>query len=331
MQIGVLGAGQVGGSILLALRQRVPEVTAVAWDADEATRAHLRTAGIHVVEPAALVACDVLVLALPTPAARTWLADPPSGCTALVTDACSVKGALARVADGGLRYIGGHPMAGTEGAGWASARAEMFTGAPWALVLDDPAPAARDWLTVAGLLLGIGARVVPVTAAAHDAAVGIASHVPHVLTAAYGQALAEVGDDLALVLGASSFDDFTRLSASPGARTADLLWENRPAVLAHLAALRSSLGRIEATLLADDPGLFAASFTRAGEPRRRREAVRARLAEPPALLWAGSAEDCCGWLREQGQAAVVLAEIEPRRAVLGGDGPVTMHGWRIRP
>lgn len=332
MRIGVLGTGQVGGSILLGLRA-LPHVTVSAWDADPATRSLLIAAGVDVADPADLLTCDVLVLALPTPAALAWLADPPPGCTALVTDACSVTGALAAAAHPRLRHVGGHPMAGTEGSGWTSARSDMFTGAPWALVVDDPALVAQDWLDVAGLVTGLGARVIPVGAQAHDEAVGLVSHLPHVLTAAYGDTLTRAEDDLALVLGASSFDDFTRVSTSPGQRTADLLWHNRAAVRAWVAAFRESLDRVERTLDEVDGAAFAGLFTQAGAARRRRDARRQRWCEPATPVFRGQPADCLGWLRAQGPGSVAIAHIEDA----GAAGPagaarnreIALWGWRF--
>lgn len=328
MHVGVLGTGQVGGSIVLGLRA-LSHVRTSAWDADEATRGQLMAAGVAVADPEDLIGCDVLVLALPTPVALDWLTNPPAGCTAIVTDACSVTGALAAAAHPRLRYIGGHPMAGTEGSGWASARAEMFTGAPWALVVDNPELAAEDWLTVAQLVTALGARAVPVGAAGHDLAVGLVSHLPHVLTAAYGDALTRVGDDLALLLGATSFDDFTRVSASPGQRTADLLWHNREAVRAWAAAFRESLDRVERTLDEGDSAAFARLFTDAGAGRRRRDARRKQLVEEPVELIRASPADCLRWLRAHSTGSVAIGSIEEIRGTVATE--VTLRGWRFDP
>ncbi len=101
---------------------------------------------------------------------------------ALVTDAGSTKCEIVDLARGSLRrcqFLGGHPMAGKETRGAASADAGLFQGRTWVLTPDEPAeletPAARDFR---GWLERIGARVVVLDSDEHDRVVSLTSHLP---------------------------------------------------------------------------------------------------------------------------------------------------------
>jgi prephenate dehydrogenase len=128
-----------------------------------------------------------------------------------------------------------------------------------------------DWVTLAGLLTTVGARVVPTTAAEHDRAVAAISHVPHLLAAALAEHAA--ADPLALTLGAGSFRDGTRVAAGPPALTAAMCGGNAAAVRAALDAVVHSLGTARDALDAPDPIDALGSWLRPG--------AAARAAWPP--------------------------------------------------
>ena len=118
-----------------------------------------------------------------------------------------VSAALEAAAARGLLTVGGHPIAGNEGRGFAAARAGLFDGAPFALcAVGGAIPAlARE------LVADLGARVVEVEAGAHDRALARTSHLPYLLACA----LREVGEGFArLGLSGPGFRDMTRLAAS---------------------------------------------------------------------------------------------------------------------
>jgi prephenate dehydrogenase len=141
----------------------------------------------------------------------------------------------------GRRYVGGHPMCGTERSGHEATDPDLFTGARWAVCLEPHTDLAR-WLRVAEVALAAGAEVVPVTAQEHDAAVAAISHVPHLLAAALAAAAADAGP-LALNLAAGSFRDATRVAGSdPGFVTA-MVEGNAGPVAAALDRVRGQLDR----------------------------------------------------------------------------------------
>ena len=113
----------------------------------------------------------LVVLAAPVTAFRALLEQinhrtPRS----LLTDVASVKGPVAKsVAELApqARFVGSHPMAGTQHSGWAAGSADLFTGAAWVTCMDEDTDAAT-WIPVAKLALALGSQVVPIEAAAHD-------------------------------------------------------------------------------------------------------------------------------------------------------------------
>jgi prephenate dehydrogenase len=273
--VGVVGLGQLGGSLAAALVAAGREVT--GWDVDPAARDAAAARGVRI----AREFTGVVVLAVPLPAMAGALAGLEVDPDATVTDLGSVKApVLAELGPVlGARYVGGHPMCGTERSGHEATDPGLFAGARWALCLE-PGTELPRWLRVAEVALAVGAEVVPATAAEHDDAVAAVSHVPHLLAAALAAAAGEAGP-LALALAAGSFRDGTRVIGSdPGFVTAMVQGNAGPTTAA--------LARVMAQLTRPWPELVAAGHAvRAGGPAGRRP-VRVPL-ERAALLALGRA------------------------------------------
>lgn len=269
MDIAVIGLGLIGGSLLRALSARGHRL--LAYDADPATRATVRTAAALVragvrwqvtssVRDAA-AGSELTVLAVPLPAVRSVLDElAGAGYPGLVTDVTSVKGAVRDLVAAATRaaharpygFVGGHPMAGRETSGFAAADPDLFSGAAWALCLEADT-SLTDWLDLAALVTSLGARAVPTTADAHDQAVAVVSHVPHLLAAG----LAAAADDpLARTLGAGSFADGTRVAGTRPDLVAAMCGGNADAVRAALDRVLASLRSAREAL--DDPEPIAA-------------------------------------------------------------------------
>jgi prephenate dehydrogenase len=272
--VAVVGLGQLGGSLAAALAAGGRAVA--GWDTDPAAREAAAARGVVVTQELS----GVVVLAVPLPAMATALDGLTLAPDATVTDLGSVKGPV--LADLGKRYggrfVGGHPMCGTERSGFAAADPALFTGARWAVCLDEGTELPR-WLRVAELALTVGAEVVPTTSAEHDAAVAAVSHVPHLLAAALAAAAGEAGP-LALALGAGSFRDGTRVAASDPSFVTAMVEGNAGPVGAALDRVRRELDR-------PWPDLIAAGHAVRARPERRRD-VRVPL-DRTALLDLGRA------------------------------------------
>ncbi len=232
--IAILGLGQVGGSIGLGLGTK-PGWRRAGFDLDPAVSARALAAGAidrraESVEDACRDA-DLAVVAVPVDEipgvlAAAAAALPPG---AALTDTGSARAgssaAVARARTLGVHAIGGHPLAGNEGRGFESARADLFAGERWVLCPEDraaagtgedrrsreelaPAPAPRAALA---MIEALGARVVFASPEAHDAALARTSHLPYLLA----RALRAAGGpaDRAGLAG-PAFRGMTRVAAS---------------------------------------------------------------------------------------------------------------------
>ena len=266
VNVAVIGMGLIGGSLLRALASAGHWV--IGYDLDPATRAMARTGAAQApresrwqVAPSigdAVASVDLVVLAVPLTAVALVLDQVAgAGYTGLVTDVVSVKQPVRdlvsrRLRAGGLRlagYVGGHPMAGRETAGFAAGDPALFHGCAWVLCLDEET-SLDDWLALARLFTGIGARIVPTTAEDHDRVVATVSHVPHLLAAALASA---VSDPLAATLAAGSFRDGTRVAASAPDLVAAMTGGNAGPVLDALDAVMDRLDEVREALESDEP------------------------------------------------------------------------------
>jgi len=272
--VAVVGLGQLGGSLAAALVDAGREVS--GWDVDPAAREAAAARGVTITQELS----GVVVLAVPLPATGTALEGLTIHPDATITDLGSVKVPVvaelgARL---GKRFVGGHPMCGTERSGHEATDPALFAGARWALCVEPGTELAR-WLRVAEVALAAGAEVVPVTAAEHDDAVAAVSHVPHLLAAALAAAAGDAGP-LALALAAGSFVSGTRVIGSDPAFVTAMVEGNAVPTADALARVRAQLDR-------PWPELIAAGHAVATRSTQRR-AVRVPL-ERAALLAVGRA------------------------------------------
>jgi prephenate dehydrogenase len=272
--VGVVGLGQLGGSLAAALVAADRPVS--GWDVDPAARDAAAARGVRITRELS----GVVVLAVPLPAMATALDELAVAADATVTDLGSVKRPVLETlgTSFGARYVGGHPMCGTERSGHAAVDPDLFSGARWAVCLE-PGTELSRWLRVAEVAMVVGAEVVPVTAAEHDDAVAAISHVPHLLAAALAAAAGQAGP-LALALAAGSFRDGTRVIGSdPAFVTAMVEGNARPTA--------EALTRVQEQLTRPWPDLVAAGHVVATRQQGRRT-VRVPL-DRTALLALGRA------------------------------------------
>lgn len=281
MQIGVVGLGLMGGSLLRRLAAPGGRSSCAGWDADAETRAGAATAGLSVAASLQELAgdSDVLFVAVPLPelgSVFTQVADAAEPGR-IVSDLTSVKQPVREAAAAyGFTFVGGHPMAGTEESGFAASHAELLAGAAWVLTLDEETDLAA-WLAVAGVITTLGCRVVPTTSPEHDRAVARVSHLPHLVAAAL--TLAGAGDPLALALAAGSFRDATRVAGTRPELTAAMCAGNAAALDVELLALAARLE--EARQALRDPDRLIAWFASAARVRGAWPPVTDAVSEVP--------------------------------------------------
>ncbi|MGA2521506.1 MAG: prephenate dehydrogenase [Acidimicrobiales bacterium] len=276
----VVGTGLIGGSIGLALRARGWHVTGADRHPASAQRA-LELGALDAVgeDPEAeitFVATPVGAVEAEALAALRRVVRPD----AVVTDVAGVKAPLvAAVPD--PRFVGGHPMAGSEQVGVEGADADLFVGATWVLTpttSTDPGAFAR-LRTVVGSL---GAEVVALPPEQHDTLVAMVSHVPH-LTAA---TLMNLADDRStehaalLRLAAGGFRDMTRIAAGEPAIWPDVCAQNAAAIVATFDALLGELTTMRDRVASADRSGLLEVLGRAALARR---SLPARAVRPERL------------------------------------------------
>lgn len=288
----VVGLGLIGGSVAAAARRAggVEHVRAV--DADPASCAYALEHGLadEACAPDDAIAADwfgadasdLVLLGTPVPATIEWLQRLAElGYAGIVTDVSSTKRAVVEAAGSALalaaergtvpyRFVGGHPMAGSERSGVAAARETLFDGAYYILTPTDHTD-MEAYRTVHAFVSTLGARVISVDAAAHDDAVAIVSHVPHV-TAAALVALAstragEAGADL-LRLAAGGFKDMTRIAAGSADLWTGICLDNAVALTAGIDRLQDVLAGFRHAVAAGDAPAVRSWLAEAAEVRR---------------------------------------------------------------
>lgn len=256
MRVAILGFGLIGGSLARALAE-APDREAwsvVAWSrSGDGPRQAAADAVIEaaVASPAeALDGAQLVVLAAPPTATLGLIARLGAGLQAalepeaVVTDVASTKGAIvAAAADRGLRFVGGHPMAGRETSGYAAADPDLFRDRPWVVVPTDAGDQAAI-VAVETLAVATGARPIRMDAAEHDAAVAAISHLPLVVAAALVESVAGAGRAegewaSARQLAATGWRDMTRLARGDVTMGAGIAATNAPAIAARLHAFRA--------------------------------------------------------------------------------------------
>lgn len=290
-RVALLGTGLIGGSIGLRLRRARPATEVVGFDTNaSAARAALDrdavTATSHSPEDA-VEGADLIVLAAPVEQASLLCRaiDSAVSESGVVTDVGSAKASI--VAEGerafGERFVGGHPMAGSERHGIEAADERLFEGAWWILT-----PTARTspeaYGTVSDLVAGLGATTVAVDPAEHDALVARLSHLPQLVASALVEVAAGAGDREALLgLAASGFRDVTRIAASHPDLWVEIIRANRGPVLDALEGLEGRLVGLS-TVIEDGRWEELASFFDRARSARMDLFAKPDLAGDPVTL-----------------------------------------------
>jgi prephenate dehydrogenase len=267
MRVAFLGLGLIGGSIARALKAAPGgEWSTTAWTPrGVGPRAALDAGAIDDAAgtlEGAVDGADLVVLAAPPTeclALLDELAGPVAaflGPDAVVTDTASTKAVIVHHATTlGLRFVGGHPMAGRETTGFGAADPALFRERPWVVV---PGRADTDAVArVESLAKACGANPFTLDARAHDAYVAAISHMPLIVSAAIVEAVAGTGPQprhdwaWAEALAAGGWDSMTRLARGDATMGAGIAATNPEAITSRLRDVRAALDEWIALLEAD--------------------------------------------------------------------------------
>ena len=273
-RLAVIGVGLIGGSFALALRRAGVVGRIIGVDTDIDNLVHARSLGIidEIADNAvsAVSGADVVFISVPVCAIASVVRDIspalPAGC--IVTDGGSVKAAIVSQCDSlmppGCRFVGGHPIAGTEHSGAAAAFPGLFTGKRCVLTPGLTAdPAAIE--TVSRLWTAAGADVSSMEAGHHDRIFAEISHLPHAIayTLVHAVGTADVEGENVLSYTAGGFRDFTRIASSDPVMWRDIALMNRVALLASIDGFSASLAELRRRIDNSDQAGLTEFFTTA--------------------------------------------------------------------
>lgn len=247
--VHIIGTGLIGGSVGLALRAQGWRASGIDADPAVAERA-VELGAIDRIGPDP--DADLTVVAVPVGAIPELALEALHSGTGAVTDVGSTKLDICRAVDD-ARFVGGHPMAGSELDGIVGARAGMFDGAMW--VLTPTATTDQDaFAVVRSAVRAMGAETIALDPRTHDQLVAQVSHVPH-LTAASLMVLADdsaVEHRALLRLAAGGFRDMTRISAGRPTIWPDICMANKTAIVNGLDRLIGALDTVRQQVEAGD-------------------------------------------------------------------------------
>lgn len=277
----VVGTGLIGGSIALGLRRRGWHVSGL--DADEGQlRAALEA---QVIDTAGDdLQAEVVFIAVPaaavSPIVRRVLGDERRRSDVVVSDVSGVKTTIVDEADH-PRFIGGHPMAGSEQMGLRGADPDLFEGAVWVLT-PTAATDLEAFNRVKSVVMSLGADVLVLSAADHDRLVAVVSHVPHLVAATLMNAATDDAeqDGALLRLAAGGFRDMTRVAAGQPEIWPDICAENAAAIVRALDGLLADLAAMRDRVADLDRDALLSTLRKASAARRN---LPARAVRPDHL------------------------------------------------
>lgn len=255
---GFIGLGLIGGSIAKALRNVYPDCRIVVSTrstatSDAALADHVADERIEINDPA-LGDCNYVFLCAPVESNNALLSDiaPYIGDNTVITDVGSVKSPiLDEIKSQGLesRFIGGHPMAGSERYGYANSDPSILENAYYILAPTGSVPQNRvDELR--DIVGSIGAIPLILDAASHDYVTGAISHLPHVISAALVNLVHDEDspDAIMKTVAAGGFKDITRISSSSPDIWQQICMTNKTNIVTLLDRYIESLKNIRADI-----------------------------------------------------------------------------------
>ncbi|KRM58781.1 prephenate dehydrogenase [Secundilactobacillus malefermentans] len=256
-QLMIVGLGEMGGSLAASLKAKKVAVDITGVDQNQQSL----TVGLSKgwIDQAGTLAdaseMDFIVLATPVTIIRQTLAQlakQPLKSTVVVTDLGSTKGQITQIGDQlGARFIGGHPMIGSQKAGIEAADAKLLVGCQYFLTPTTPTVAMVKWQT---LLTPLQISWHIMSPANHDQMMATLSDLPHVVAATLAVTASETFQDDAskFKLAAGGFKDTTRIGAADPTMWRDILLSNQESTLAEIDHFQTKLAKLREAIAAND-------------------------------------------------------------------------------
>jgi len=262
--ITIIGLGLIGGSLCKAVRRVFPNTTLIGVDNSniEEAREHLGLEHVfasHDVK-AACSAADLVVLATPVQAALGLMEEVAQATKSgtIISDVCSLKREIMQKAEllftgeNGI-FIGGHPMAGAETAGFQSSTPFLFENAIHVLT-PTRACSEKEIVRVGDFFIALGAHCVKLDAISHDHIAATVSHLPQLLAVSLMLHVSKKHEEnpLYMKMAAGGFRDMTRIASSPFTIWRDICAGNKEIIAAEIDAFIEGLQDTKKSLLQDN-------------------------------------------------------------------------------
>lgn len=273
--VAIIGVGLLGGSLALAMKARNLADTVRGVGRNPETLDQAIALGIidsALQDPVeACRGADLVVVCTPAAGVPAILDAIRPACapSALITDVASTKAVIcahaARTWPAPSRFVGSHPMAGSEKSGPEFATPSLYEGC---VTIVDASPSVADARAqVTALWEAVGARVMPLEPGRHDALVARTSHIPHIVAGCIARLAAAAGDVLPAV--GSGFRDVTRIADGRPELWRDICLTNTAAIAEGLDALMRDLGGVRRMVDEGQAGALEAFFQEAREARAK--------------------------------------------------------------
>ncbi len=259
--IAIVGLGLIGGSVAKDVRRLGLAQQILGYDNNEEYHKEIKSGKLadylSDVPDKKLAEAELVLLAVPVKAFNEVLPAilPNISSTAILTDTGSVKSPLLNMMCAHeyeeIRFVGGHPIAGSEHFGPGAAQHNLFFGKR--CILTPGEKTDKDWiLVVRRLWESLGAKVSEMDAESHDQMFASVSHLPHLLAYACIQAIANTETQEALVHSGAGLKDFSRIASSSPQMWADIFLENQDNLLPRVAAFNEVLSELEEKIKKND-------------------------------------------------------------------------------
>ena len=259
--IAIVGLGLIGGSVAKAVRSLGLARQIFGYDNNEEYHKEIKSRKLadylSDVPDKKLAQAELVLLAVPVKSFKEVLPNIITNISskAILTDTGSVKSPLLKMMCSPkykkIRFVGGHPIAGSENFGPAAANQDLFYGKRCILTPEEKTD--KDLIQVVRRFWeSLGAKVSEMDAESHDQMFASVSHLPHILAYACIQAISNTDSQEVLGHSGAGLKDFSRIASSSPQMWADIFLENKENLLPRVAAFNEVLSALEETIKKND-------------------------------------------------------------------------------
>lgn len=310
LKIGVIGLGLIGGSIARALTKKCKVMEVLAYDMNHESLINAYNDGSITYACKAIKemdACDLIFLCVPYDSAPAILTELSLFYKGIITDVISTKEKISNYILANhpeMRYVGGHPMAGSEKVGYSASNENLFENAPYILCRNVDATLIekesegsnnandnkkfsseinplfstknrfdiiknhpRDFELVKSLVVKMSAIPIEMSPREHDKAVGLISHLPHVVAYSLVNIVNDANDESLKYIAAGGFRDITRIASSDPSLWAGILCDSKDTLVTLLDDYIENLKATKNALESSDKAVLVKLFSKAKEYR----------------------------------------------------------------